>query len=331
MLKNKYSKNSDDIFLRYLIAGISETLSDVISYDQIESDTVTNTYTVPVMLSGTGQERFLQYYFNDKNYEVCESQIEGSFDQVPRGVITYNGNSINTNNNTSPYSRGDVFEVDENGKIRMYNSNIQGIPINLTISFEVWTNSVAEQWKIWQSLIKSLYYTKQFKFIFDGCIVPCTIAFPDEIQQEKLIEFKNGADKDKMLLKTSLDIETYLPILTDKRFKGTRIKKFYTRTEVPTEEYETIETYYKGVIKGQLLYDDDLSPLQGTLTLTNANDTDNTNDLTAELDDDGYFAFHDVESRTGYILKDGDGVVIKRKIHLLPNETVDIHMELYRI
>lgn len=328
MLNYKYKTNSDDIFLRSLYASISEELTNLISYIQIESDTVKNKISVPVFMGATGQERFLQYYFNDKNYVACEKIVEGSFDVIPRGMIQISNLNINTANNTSPFGLGEVFEIDENGYIKTFWSNITGIPLTGSFNFEILTNSHGEQMKIFQNLIKSLYWKRKFTFMFEGALIPTIVSFPSNIEKNKNFEFKNGAEKDRMILRLGLDIETYLPILTNKKFKGERIDKFLVDYDTDSDSIVdyTQTVQHTGSISGRILIEDESYGVIDSITLTNIND--DTFTRTVALND-GYFLFEEVPSRIGYTLKLQDGTVLHKKINVLPKTNLKLDSEIF--
>jgi hypothetical protein len=69
-------------------------------------------------------------------------------------------------------------------------------------------------------------------------------------------------------------------------------------------------------------------PKLGEVTLTNDHDGSSGVTYTSTLED-GYYLFTDIPARTGYRLKDENGLTLKKKIHLTPNETKNIDRELF--
>jgi hypothetical protein len=327
MIKHKYTQNSDDIFLRHLYAGLTEKLDNVMSYYQIENDETKKRITLPVFLGATGSERYLQYYFSDRNYQICEEVFpEGSFDMIPRGHLTLTNSDLNSQNNTSFYARADIYEADENGYILEYDALVAMVPVQASFSLEVLCNSEGEQMKIWQSLIKSLYWTRSFHFVFDGVIVPTEVAFPDNPERNKNFEWKNGnSSVDYKIIKIPLDVETYLPIVTDKHFKGNRIEIFSTSYE-NSGDNEIQETQYTASVQGTIKYENTPHNALGTIELTNDNDSDFSYETELE---DGSFLFTDVPARTGYRLKDSDGNTLQKKIHLTPFQEFKTTIDLF--
>lgn len=326
MIKHKYTQNSDDVFLRYLFAGVTEKLNNIMKFSQIESDDIKKEISVPVYLGATGSERFLQYYFSDKNYEVCEYEfVEGSFDVIPRGHVSLTNSDLNSSNNTSSFARADIYEADENGYILEYDALVAMVPVLATISLEILCNNQVEQMKIWQSLIKSFYWTRNFNFVFDGVIIPTEIMFPDNPERNKTLEWKNNGSMDYLILKTPLSIETYLPIVTDKHFKGNRIEVFSTGY-TNSGDTEVAETKYTASIQGQIKYENSNLPYIGNIELTNDNDPDFTMITTLN---DGYFLFTNVPARTGYRLKNSNSNTLQKKIHLTPFQEFKTTINLF--
>lgn len=326
MIKYKYRKNNDDVFLRTVFAGLSEALTNVISYEQIEDDQTKSTIKVPIYLRATGQERFLQFYFNDKNYRVCEDEktVEGSFDVIPRGVLSLSSGGIISSDKTSSFAQGDIHEVDENGYVKSYTGTIMAVPINVTLSLEILTNNLGEQFKVWQNLIKTLYFSFKFNIFFDGVIIPCEVSFPDNIENNKNFDFKNLDLMDNHIIKLGLDVETSLPVISNKMFKGNRIEKFQVNNII-TPDQEQIEIYHSGSIQGRLTEYLTENPILGTIFLRNENDPDFEVEATLN---DGYFLFEDIQARTGYKLVDSSGYTIKKKIHIFPGDRIIINEEL---
>lgn len=327
MIKYKYKKNSDDLFLRTILAGISETLNGIVSFYQIEDDNTKKKIDVPIYIKSTGHERFLQYYFSDKNYQVCEEEmiVEGSFDVIPRGILTIQSSPINSQGKTSNFARGDVFEVDDEGYVRAYNAQIASIPISLTGQLEILTNSESEQMKVWQNTIKSLFFTEKFNVIFDGVIVSSEISFSDNIERNKNIEFRSGEKNDTLIIRISFDVETYLPIITEKMFKGHRIEVFKNTTDI-RGEIEKTEVMFQGIIQGRLTDDETGNAIIGSVFLKNENDNSLNKECVLE---DGYFLFENVQARTGYKIVDDTGYTIKNKINVLPESIIEIKESIF--
>lgn len=327
MERFKYRNNSDNTFSRSLYASISEIIKDSVSYIQIESDDTFKKITPPVIFSGTGGKNFLQYYFSDKNYTVCEDEvkIEGSYDVIPRVVIKKDTLDILSPNTTSPFGIGEIIREDEEGRISKYQGTIQGIPIKYNFSVEILCNSLSEQDKIWESFTKNLYWQRRGAFLYDGVICSYNIAFPDNTEKNKTYEFRSLDVIENFIIKCSVETECYLPIVNNEVFAGTIIRKFETTFSTKDAESELLETEYTGSIQGRILYLDG-TPYSQTIKLKNLYGSEQY--LETAVGEDGYFLFVNVPSKMGYMITDDEDNVLRRAIHLLPDEIKDVYIEI---
>lgn len=328
-LKYKYKQNSDDIFLRHVFAGLTETLTDKVNYTQIESDTSKRVIRVPFYLRATGQERFLHYYFSGKDYETCEEYIEGSFDVVPRGVLSLESSGIVSGETTSPHARGNFYEVDEDGNILQYSAYIKSIPMRLSFTLEIRTATMNELWKIYQSVIRELYFVRRFNFFYNGLVVPAQVSFPDNQETEgKQFKFTYG-ELEKPIQRVQIECETYMPILKDegRMFAGSRIEVFkhdYQPDGIPDTE-EKLEYELYGKMGGRILYEDGGEPFEGTISLIDAENTviSESNVI------DGYYLFTKISPKIGYRIEDqSNSTTLKEDIAIYPNANRSVDFEI---
>jgi len=322
----KYKKNSDDIFMRSVYAGLTETLTNITKYVQLQDDTTKKMIRVPFYLSATGQERFLYYYFSGKNYETCEEFVEGSYDVVPRGVLTFNGFTIASSEITSPHARAEFFEVDDEGRVLTYSAQIAPIPLKMSFVLEILSSTENERMKISQSLIEELYFVRKFHFYYQGIVVPAQISFPDEAGYEgKNLVYSYG-DIENPRQKLTIDCETYLPRKREnsKMFKGHRINKFIHSYDPNNSDIETINTEMYGRLSGRILNVLDLSPFTKNIQLINsANEVQSTSNI-----EDGYYFFNKISPNTGYRIEDMDSNVLKRDVVIYPNDNKELDFEV---
>lgn len=327
MQRFKYKQNANDTFSRSLYASISEIIKDSISYIQIESDDTFKKIQPPVIFSGTGGKNFLQYYFSDKNYTVCEDEIkiEGSYDVIPRVMIKKESLDILSPNTTSPFGIGEIIREDEQGRVAKYKGTIQGIPIKYNFSLEILCNSLSEQDKIWESLTKNLYWQRRGTFLYDGVICAYNIAFPDNTEKNKIYEFRSMDVIENFIIKCNVETECYLPIVNNEIFAGNIIRKFETTISTQETESEMFETEYVGSIQGRILYLDG-SPYNQILKLKNLNGEEQY--IRSMEGEDGYFLFVNVPSKMGYMITDDEDNILRKAIHLLPDEIKEIDIDL---
>lgn len=325
-INQEYVQNSDEIFIRALFASVTQTLTNTVSYFQIENDTTKREIKVPFYLRATGQERFLQYYFSGADQELCEKFIEGSIDIIPRGIINIDGFPIRTNELTSRFSRAEFFKVDEDGVYNTYSAQISSIPFSSSFTLTILTDTQNEAFKITQSLINQLYFTKKFTFIYEGFIVPAVILFPDDIALEKRIEFSYGdGSMDKPTLTLNLEVQTFLPTFADKTKTSIarRITKFITSYNID-DQTEVLELEKDCILSGRITYKANTAPMIGTVSLYN-NKNEFVESTTLE---DGYYQFINLTARRGYKIKSEDNTVLQKNINLYPSDDRSFDFEI---
>ena len=114
-LYNTY--NNENIVARGVIAGMLDVLNNSIKYNQVWSNEEVEEIQVPWFYNMSGDERFMQDFYT--HYAACNfpRPVDGNFDQIPRGVITYTGADIDANRITNRFVQGRyVKEVD--GKLQ---------------------------------------------------------------------------------------------------------------------------------------------------------------------------------------------------------------------
>jgi len=223
-LYQKY--NNEDILVRAVLAGLLDVLNNHIEYKQVWANDDIETVKVPWFYNQSGDERFMQDFYT--HYAECmpPRPVDGNFDMIPRGIITYTGSTINAQRITSRYVQGRyVKEVD--GKLESYVSFLYSIPLQIRIDCELWVDRQITQLKIEQEIRETFYKTVTYYVYYKGLRVGCTVGFPEDIMLEKNIQYSFEADN-KIKLTFQLEIESYQPVFdkTTEMKATTKIKGF---------------------------------------------------------------------------------------------------------
>lgn len=223
-LYQKY--NSEDILIRAVLAGLLDVLNNHIEYTQVWGNDDVETVKVPWFYNQSGDERFMQDFYT--HYAEClpPRPVDGNFDMIPRGVITYTGSTINAQRITSRYVQGRyVKEVD--GKLESYVSFLYSIPLQIRIDCEMWIDRQVTALKIEQEIRETFYKNVTYYVYYKGLRVGCTVGFPEDIAIEKNVQYSFEADN-KIKLTFSLEIESYQPVFdkTTEMKATTKIKGF---------------------------------------------------------------------------------------------------------
>jgi hypothetical protein len=207
-LQQKY--NNENIFSRAVIAGLLNVLNNNITYQQAWSNEDVETIQVPWFYNQSGDERFMQDFYTHYSDCVSPRQIDGNFDMIPRGIVTYAGARIGSQRITSRYVQG-TFLKEVNGQLQTYRSFLYSIPLDITIPCEMWADNFTNALKIEQTIREVFYKTVTFYVYFRGMRVGCTAGFSEDIPLEKNIAYSFEADN-KIKLTFNIEIETYQPV-----------------------------------------------------------------------------------------------------------------------
>jgi hypothetical protein len=246
-LNNKY--NTDDVFSRAISAGLLRVLNSI-KYTQTWSNNDIEEIDVPFFYNSSGDERFKQDFFTFYGISCGPKPIDGQFDRIPRGSLTYTGSPISAQRITSRFVQGKYIR-EVNGKLQTFSSFLYSIPLSPTFACEIWSDTYTTALKIEQAIRETFYKTVTYYVYFRGMRVGCTIGFPETIGIEKNINYSFESDN-KIKITFDLEGETYQPVFD------------------PTTEQDA-NNYMRGI--GFRLYDNDekndgniwvTSPSEGT-------------------------------------------------------------------
>ena len=231
-LYHKY--NNENILIRAVLAGLLDILNNQIKYTQVWGDDDVETISVPWFYNQSGDERFNQDFYT--HYAECmpPRPVDGNFDSIPRGVITYTGSTINAQRITSRYVQGRyVKEID--GQLESYVSYLYSIPLQIRIDCEMWIDRQITALKIEQEIREVFYKTVTFYTYYKGLRIGSTVGFPEDLTIEKNIQYSFESDN-KIKINFQLEIESYQPVFdpTTEMKATSRIKKLgYNLYPVP--------------------------------------------------------------------------------------------------
>jgi len=217
--------NTDNVLLRSVIVGLLDLLNTRLQINQVV-DNVTTVIPVPFFYQKYGSERFLQDFFiNFMKHpeESCNGPqiIEGGIEPVPRGILSLSGISVNSASLTSKFVRG-TYNKEIDGEVKAFSSMLNIIPLALTFDVQIISNTLIESMKITQEAIGAFYKAAKFNVDYNGFMVPCQAGFSEDYQTEKQLQFTYGDGEDKIIVRFTIEIETYLPVpdSTTERWRG---------------------------------------------------------------------------------------------------------------
>lgn len=206
--------NTDNILIRNVIGGVLSILNNNINYEQIWDKDIVENVTLPWFfdMGNSSSERFLQDNFTYFG-EQCFKKIDGTFDMLPRGILSYEGTAIDSANITNRFVEGKYTRF-ENGKLTTYKSFLYSIPLTLKLKATILLDTFGNLLKIEQAIREVLYRNKTFYVMFRGMKIGCCMGIPDDYNTEKTTEYSFQTENGEHRLKLDFEIvvETYQPV-----------------------------------------------------------------------------------------------------------------------
>jgi hypothetical protein len=229
--------NKDDVTLRNILIGFLATLHDSIQwYNQIGTNIEERRLIkVPFYFSTTGTERYLQDNFlNNINFDPDLLQAETFYNQIPRGIADLQSISVDGTAIVNKYVRMQHQKQELDGTLRTYSSEAFMVPIQFNMECTVYTDSIIDQLKCTESVIKTFFKNKVFQVDVAYTRLPCLAVFPDDYTNERAIEF-SFTDKREFKTTFSIQIKAHIPIYKEgtEIFAGTTMEGFGGTQYIP--------------------------------------------------------------------------------------------------
>jgi hypothetical protein len=207
--------------------GCLATISDNIYwYNQIGSRVDEKVkIEIPFYFSTTGSERYLQDNFlNNIDFDPENLQAETFYNKIPRGIVNFEGFSIETQAIVNKYVRIQHLIQEDDGTLNTYNSETFIVPIIMDLNIEIYVDTILDQLKCSEAIIKTFYKAKPYQVDIAYTRIPCLITFPDEITTERAVDF-SFEDKKEFKVSLPLQIKSHIPVFKEGTtiFEGNRI------------------------------------------------------------------------------------------------------------
>lgn len=207
--------NTDDIFFRNLTISLLDLFNTTMTISLARQDQVEK-FSVPFLYNYGTDEGFLKdFYIGLPNN--CKIPIaEGTYDIIPRGIVTLNSFQVKTSDITNKFVRGQYTEQskgqnDEN-LLTGYSAMLYALPLSVKFDVKVIVDNLNKAFKISEKIL-DLYYSNQVVYFqYNGLRVPAQFQFPtsETPTDGKKYQF-TYADNNKMNVTMSIDVETYFP------------------------------------------------------------------------------------------------------------------------
>jgi hypothetical protein len=222
--------NKDDVTIRNILIGFLATLHDSIQwYNQIGVNIEDRRLIkVPFYFSTTGTERYLQDNFlNNIDFDPELLQAETFYNQIPRGIADLQSIAVDGTAIVNKYVRMQHQKQELDGTLRTYSSEAFMVPITFNMECTVYTDSIIDQLKCTESVIKTFFKNKVFQVDIAYTRIPCLAVFPDDYENERSIEF-SFTDKREFKTTFSIQVKAHIPVYKEgtEIFAGNTMESF---------------------------------------------------------------------------------------------------------
>lgn len=205
--------NTDDIFLRNLSISFLDLLNSVMTINIARNDSM-ETYNVPFMYNYGTDEGFLKDFYIGLPADCRIPVAEGTYDMIPRGIVTLSTFQIKSSDITNRFVRGQFTQTEKNSKdeniLTGYSAQLYSLPMQIRFDVKVITASINQAFKIAENILDLTYSNRVMYFRYKGTRIPAQFHFPENENIDKKYTF-TYADNNKLLLNLSVEVETYFP------------------------------------------------------------------------------------------------------------------------
>lgn len=205
--------NTDDIFLRNLTIAILDLLNGETQIDLARADKITS-YSVPFFYNYGTDEGFLKDFYVGLPDNCRIPVAEGTYDIVPRGIVTLSSFQVKSGDLTNRFVRGNFAATDigQSGE-KIYapkSALLYSLPLDVKFDVKVIVDNLNKAFKVAEALLDINYSNRVVYFQYKGVRIHAQIKFPDQETIDKQYKF-TYADNNKLNVNLSLSVETYFP------------------------------------------------------------------------------------------------------------------------
>ena len=205
--------NTDDIFLRNLTISLLDLLNTEMEFTLARGDH-NETVKIPFLYNFGTDEGFLKDFYIGLPDDCKIPVAEGTYDPIPRGIVTLSSFAVKTSDLTNRFVRGNYTQV-EKGKndqnvLAGYSAQLYSLPLSIKFDVTVICDNLNKVFKIAEKMLDINFSNRVVYFQYRNIRVPAQFFFPAQETVEKSYKF-TLVDNNKVNLKFQLEIETYFP------------------------------------------------------------------------------------------------------------------------
>jgi hypothetical protein len=170
---------------------------------------------IPHYIVNTGDDiMYLEVKNEDHSIEPLQNSNESFvYTSVPRCTVTTEGISVQTDQLTSPYTKGN-FQIENGDILQGITAEYRRTPVTTSVTLNYILDSFTDCLDLTQQILSSLVFIRNFNIIYLGQTINCSYTIPDSQSMEKNVEF-DGISTDTKTKSINFDIEiaTNLPVI----------------------------------------------------------------------------------------------------------------------
>lgn len=207
--------NTDDIFMRNLTIALLDLLNSTMSINLARNDEV-ETFNVPFLYNYGTDEGFLKDFYVGLPDDCQIPVAEGTYDIIPRGIVTLNSFQVKTSDITNKFVRGSFTEPERGSQgeniLTGYSAMLYSLPISAKFDVKIICDNLNKAFKIAERMLEVNYSNRVMYFQYHGVRIPAQFQFPstENFAEGKKYTF-SYADNNKLNVTMSIDVETYFP------------------------------------------------------------------------------------------------------------------------
>lgn len=230
MIKNEtIDINTQENFLSKVIKGVMYDLNTIIKV---------RGKNVPHLIISTGDDTmYLDVKGQNQAIEPQDISNENYvYSVIPRGVVTPSGINLETDQLSSPYTRGRL-QVEHDDVLYEMTAEFRRMPMTMRISIKYILDTFTDTLNLMQHIITHLSFVRTFTIIYMGQQITCSYRFPEAMEEQFNAQFDGlSTDAKYKTVEIELEVETNIPV-------------FYPRTVIPADMVITNPLFNHKIVK----------------------------------------------------------------------------------
>lgn len=230
MIKNEtIDINTQENFLSKVIKGVMYDLNTIIKV---------RGKNVPHLIISTGDDTmYLDVKGQNQAIEPQDISNENYvYSVIPRGVVTPSGINLETDQLSSPYTRGRL-QVEHDDTLYEMTAEFRRMPMTMRISIKYILDTFTDTLNLMQHIITHLSFVRTFTIIYMGQQITCSYRFPEAMEEQFNAQFDGlSTDAKYKTVEIELEVETNIPV-------------FYPRTVIPADMVITNPLFNHKIVK----------------------------------------------------------------------------------